>query len=109
MGEIGDQAGFVGPAGHGNSHSDSFPTELNFFEKDVSLAHASSGHQARELLTTAAIAHDAIQNSHELGNNMVDLIEACQDRDDIRAGVCVLFAQDAGQEDRQGLKKSVSQ
>lgn len=42
MGKIGDQAGFVSPAGHGNSHSNCFPTKLNFIEKDVSLALALS-------------------------------------------------------------------
>lgn len=83
MGEIGDQAGFVGPAGHGNRHSDCFPTELNYIEKDISLAHALCGYPARGLLTTAASAHNAIQNGHKLKHNMVDLIEACKDRDHI--------------------------
>lgn len=83
MGEIGYQAGFVGPAGHGNSHSDCFPTELNYIERDISLAHALCGYLAGGLLTTAASAHNAIQNGHKLGNNMVDLIEACEDCDHI--------------------------
>lgn len=52
-------------------------------EKDISLACALSGYQVQELLTTAAIAHNAIQDSHKLGNDMVHLVEARKYRDDV--------------------------
>lgn len=42
MGEIGDKAGFVCPAGHGNGYPDCFTTELNFDEKNISFTCHSS-------------------------------------------------------------------
>lgn len=80
MGKIGDQAGFVGPAGHGNSYSDCFPTKLNFDSKTLVPLMHRVGIMVKGSLTTAAIAHNAIQNSHKLRNDLVHFIEACEDR-----------------------------
>lgn len=61
------------------------------------------------LLTTVGIPHNAIQNSHKLGNDMIHFVQACKDCNEIGARIRVLFAQDAGQKDRQSLYRAVSQ
>lgn len=56
------------------------------------------------ILTAGAIADDSIQDRHKVRDHAVNFVETCKNRDDIRAGICVLFAQNARQEDGQSLR-----
>lgn len=54
-------------------------------------------------LTGLAVPDDSVQRSDELSKDTIDMVEAGQYNHDIGARVGVSLAQEAGQEDTQGL------
>lgn len=58
-------------------------------------------------LTVSAIANDPVQDSYELRDNTIHLVESCKYGDDIRARIGVFLAQHAGQESCQSLEMRV--
>jgi hypothetical protein len=100
MSEIGDEAGLICPAGHGNGHSDGLAAYLHWMIISSTGIDSSS-----RLLTVTAIANDDVQDRDKLGDDMVNFVKPSQDGDDIRARVCVFFAQNTSQEDRQCLRR----
>lgn len=47
-------------------------------------------------LTATAIANDRIDHGDKIGDDVVNIVETCQHRDDVGAGIGVFLLQDAG-------------
>jgi hypothetical protein len=45
-------------------------------------------------LTISPTTYYIVQNFHEVGEDCIGIMETSEDRDDIRARVCVFFVQD---------------
>ena len=70
--------------------------------RDTTTGQTSSARQHWER-TVAALAYDRVEHGYEVGHDGVGIVEAGEDRDDVGAGVGVLFGKGGVKEDCQGL------